>query len=162
MTTIICSHWHKLTCSLCVSVCVSVGVCVCLSVCQCWCVCLSVYQCWCVCLSVCQCWYVCLYSWGQQTGREDCGKASVSVISQFSCSRERRTERGLTEITAVTSHLTHTRTHTHAHTQHVNIDEYRFDLTADESVTICSSATDWSFIDHLWSQHTETKQFSDC
>lgn len=60
----------------------------------------------CVCLCVSQ---VCVCTaGGQQTGREDCGSASVSVISQPSSCREKRTDRGLTEITAVTSHHTHT------------------------------------------------------
>lgn len=65
---------------------------------------------------MCVCVFVQL---GQQTGRGDCGKASVAVISQFSGLRERRTEKGLTEITAVTSHHTHTQYTSHTHT-HIN------------------------------------------
>lgn len=62
-------------------------------------------------MCVCACVSVCVFvQLGQQTGRGDYGKASVAVISQFSGLRERRTEKGLTEITAVTSH------HTHIHT----------------------------------------------
>lgn len=53
---------------------------------------------------------VCLYSRGPQTGRERCGKASVSLISHVNNSRESRRAQKLTEIRPVTSHLMHVHT----------------------------------------------------
>lgn len=56
---------------------------------------------------------VCVCATGISRQPERGGKASVWLISQFSHFKEKRIERGLAEITTVTSHHTHKYTHTY-------------------------------------------------